>query len=99
MLPKKVIKAVEKICCVYFWNGIFDSAKGAKVQQKLVYQPKTEGGLSLKNLRIWNKAHIARQLWLLFSASGSLWIAWVNNVLLKGKSVWLAKQHAISSWN
>lgn len=51
------------------------------------------------DLHMWNKSHVARQLWLLFSSSGSLWIAWGHIVLLKGKCIWLARKNALSSWN
>lgn len=37
MLPKKVIKAIERICCSYLWNGVSDSTKGAKVQWRKVF--------------------------------------------------------------
>lgn len=33
---------------------------GAKVAWNKVCQPKTKGGLGLKDLTIWNKANVAR---------------------------------------
>lgn len=92
-----MIKAVNQLCCSYLWNGISDSFVGAKVAWKSVCQPTTEGGLGLKNLAIWNRAHAARQL--LFSSSGSLWIAWMHSILLKRKSFWLINPSPTSSWN
>lgn len=72
MLPKKIVKAVERICASYLWNGVPNAAKGAKVQWKNVCLPKTEEGLGLKNLLDWNKAYLAMQIWLLHCESGSL---------------------------
>lgn len=69
------------------------------VSWKSICLPKTEGGLGLKDLSVWNKVVIARQICLLFSTSGSLWIAWVRTVLLKDKSFWLIRLAANSSWN
>lgn len=82
LFPKKVIKSVERFCCSFLSNGVPDSALGAKVKWRSVCQPRTMGGLGLKDLNVWNKANIARQIWLIFSESGSLWIAWVNVIQL-----------------
>lgn len=65
LLPKKVITSVERLCYSLLWNGVSDSALGAKVKWSFVCQPKTEGGLGLKDLNTWDLANIARQIWLL----------------------------------
>lgn len=75
-LPKKVIKAVERICTSYLLNGVSDSAKRAKVAWSKVCLPKTEGDLGLKDLYTWNKSHLARQLGLLLCESGFLGLQW-----------------------
>lgn len=66
LLPMKVIKAVERLCCSYLWKGLPGSALGAKVKWQKVCQPKTKRGLGLKDIVVWNKAHAARQIWLLY---------------------------------
>jgi hypothetical protein len=48
--------------------------------------PKEEGGLGIKKLEEWNRATMMRHIWNLFVNSGSLWVAWVHTVLLKGRS-------------
>lgn len=72
ILPKKITKTVEKICSSYLWNSGSDPVRYAKVSWKSLCNPKTEGRLGLKDLNVWNKASIARQIWLLFQESGSL---------------------------
>lgn len=57
------------------------------------------GEVGLKDLHSWNRAHLARQLWLLLCESGSLWNAWVKEVLLNGRNFWLTKANASLSWN
>lgn len=42
---------------------------------------------------------MARQLWLLFSGTDSLWIAWVHAMLIKNKCFWLIRPGATSFWN
>lgn len=44
LLPKKVIKEVERQCCLFLWKGLFGSAVGAKVQWNIICRLKNEGG-------------------------------------------------------
>lgn len=91
ILSKKVIKSVHRLCCAFLWKGSPDSTVGAKVSWKNVYQPKTEGGLGLKDLCVWNQAIFFRQIWFIFSESDSLWIAWVKENLLENRNFWLLR--------
>jgi len=61
--------------------------------------PKKEGGLGLKELEIWNISSMMRHIWSLFAKSGSIWVAWVQEYLLKGKSFWSVSIPQNSSWN
>lgn len=57
LLPKSVIKAVEKLFCSFLWSGVSDSSFCAKVAWKKDCIPKIEGGLGLKDLTLWNKSN------------------------------------------
>jgi hypothetical protein len=48
--------------------------------------PKKEGGFGLKRLDVWNRSSMLRHIWSLFGKSGSLWVAWAKDYLLKGRS-------------
>ncbi|GKV27960.1 hypothetical protein SLEP1_g37070 [Rubroshorea leprosula] len=48
ILPKRVIKEVEKLCSSFLWNGSANNAKEAKVNWPSVCYPKQEGGLGSK---------------------------------------------------
>ncbi|GLT48179.1 hypothetical protein SLA2020_218200 [Shorea laevis] len=98
ILPKKVIKSVEAICSAFLWKGRATDARGAKVSWEIVCKPKVEGGLGIKPLQAWNKACILRFIWLLFSKAGSIWVAWVQAYLIKGKSFWSLKIPGDTSW-
>lgn len=56
-----MIKSVERLCSSFLWNGVSNSALGAKIKWEDVCKPKTEGSLGLKDLNVWNMASIARQ--------------------------------------
>lgn len=49
---------------------------GAKVKWEIIYKPKEGGGVGLKNLGEWNKACLARIVWMLFTVKDTFWIAW-----------------------
>ncbi|GKV27354.1 hypothetical protein SLEP1_g36534 [Rubroshorea leprosula] len=98
ILPKGIIKEVEKICGTFLWNNETCIARGAKVSWLHVCTPKQEGGLRLRNLVQWNQACILKFIWLLFSKAGSVWVAWVQENLLKGKSFWSINIPSDASW-
>lgn len=98
LLPKKIIKEVERICCSFLRKGNDGPASGAKVSWDKVCTQKDEGDLGLKRLLDWNIACLASIVWMLFRGSDSLWIAWVRENLLKGKSCWDVNINANGSW-
>lgn len=46
----------------------------------------------------WNEACLAKVIWILFEAKDTMWIAWVNLNLLKGRCFWTVKSSANNSW-
>ncbi|GLT73885.1 hypothetical protein SLA2020_457150 [Shorea laevis] len=98
ILPKAIIKEIEKICSAFLWNNTTQSACGAKVNWLTVCSPKQEGGLGLKSLVSWNQMCILKHIWLLFSKAGSIWVAWVHEYLIKGRSFWTLNISADASW-
>jgi len=98
ILPKKVIRFLEQKVNRFLWNGNDTKAK-AKVSWEKICVPKSEGGLGLKRLESWNQAAMLRHNWSLFTQAGSLWVAWVENNLLKGKSFWQVPFPTSCSWS
>lgn len=72
LLPKKIIRQVERICNAFLWKGKGGSAVRVKVSWGKLCRPKDEGGLGLKRLGDWNKACLARIIWMLFRGSDTL---------------------------
>lgn len=98
ILPMKVINQVKQSCARILWHGS-PNAKGAKIKWTDLCVPKKEGGLGIKDIAIWNKACMLKNLWSELIQAGSLWVAWVHKYLIKGKNVWTLKIMQNSSWN
>lgn len=58
-----------------------------------------EGGLGPCRLGISNSTLCLKLVWLLFTRSGSLWVAWHHHHHIKGKSFWSFKASVNDSWN
>ena len=84
---------------VFLWKGREQTAKGAKVSWENICFPKSEGGLGLKDLITWNQACVLQNIWAIIANSGSLWIAWINQYVLRGRSLWQLEATKGASWN
>jgi hypothetical protein len=91
ILPKKVIHVIEQYFNHFLWKGKCHGNGDVRVAWDKVCLPKQGGGLGLKRVHDWNKASILKHIWHLFTKSGSLWVAWVHENLLKGKCFWTVK--------
>ena len=60
--------------------------------------PKLEGGLGLKDIHSWNRACVMQNIWAIIVNSGSLWIAWIREYVLNGRSLWNIVLTQSSSW-
>ncbi|CAN1261908.1 LINE-1 retrotransposable element ORF2 protein [Linum perenne] len=87
LLPSGVIKKVQQFCCSYLWGGDDHSGQKAKVSWVDISFPKNEGGLGLRNLKIWNQALVFRLLWDIFASQGSIWVAWLRHYRIKGRDL------------
>lgn len=97
-LPKGCLKDIQRLCSRFLWAGNLNKKSGAKVSWTKVCLPKSEGGLGLRNLLIWNRALNLRLLWLLLASSGSLWVAWNKEHRLKHSNLWATEVQNNSSW-
>ena len=86
-MPKGVLKRINQFCSGFLWKGKEQSARGACVSWDEICYPKSEGGgLGIRELCSWNQACVMQSIWALIVKSGSIWIAWVQEYVLKGKS-------------
>ena len=71
-IPTGVINKINQICKRFIWSGSNENRKMSLIDWDKVCQPKTCGGLGLKNLRMMNKALMMKLAWGLVSESTSL---------------------------
>ncbi|GKC86017.1 hypothetical protein Tco_1141734, partial [Tanacetum coccineum] len=69
----------------------------AKVAWKQLCYLMDQGGLGLKDSGLWNEALMYKHLWNIASNKESLWVKWVNEVRLKGQSIWSIRLESNSS--
>ncbi|XP_020891386.1 uncharacterized protein LOC110231037 [Arabidopsis lyrata subsp. lyrata] len=99
MLPKGCIRKIESLCSRFLWSGSIETHTKAKVAWSTCCLPMNEGGLGFKRFSVWNAKLCLRLIWLLFSNSGSLWVAWQHHHhKLDSYSFWEVKQKISDSW-
>lgn len=99
ILPKACTKKMESLCARFLWAGMIDRKVVARVAWADICYPKQEGGLGLRRLDLWNSTLCIKLIWLLFSGSGSLWVAWHHYHHIRDMSFWAIKASASDSWN
>ncbi|KAL0292636.1 UNVERIFIED_CONTAM: putative mitochondrial protein [Sesamum calycinum] len=82
-LPMAVIDKIHRLCRAFLWNS-----KRAPVAWEDICHPKEEGGLGIRHIQSWNVALLARVLWNIHCKADTLWAKWVNEVYLRGASLW-----------
>ena len=96
IIPAKLIKVIEGLCKSYLWSGVGYVTKKALIAWEKVCCPKSEGGMGLINMRIWNRAAIAKLCWDLANKEDKLWIKWIHTYYIKGQREWQRRKQA--SW-
>ena len=74
----KIIKVIESLCRSFLWSGTGQVTKKALIAWEQVCRPRSEGGLGLLNMAIWNRAAIAKLCWDLTQKEDKLWIKWIH---------------------
>ncbi|KAK4397852.1 hypothetical protein Sango_1260700 [Sesamum angolense] len=82
-LPMTVIEKIHRLCRAFLWNS-----KRALMAWEDICHPKEEGGLVIRHIQSWNVALLARVLWNIHCKADTLWNKWVNEVYLRGASLW-----------
>lgn len=91
--------AIEQKFSRLLWNDMDGSAAKAKVSWRMLCVPKQGGGLGIRKLEEWNHVAMMRHFWSLFVKACSLWVAWVKEILLKGRSFWQIKIPQVCTWS
>ncbi|XP_035830773.1 uncharacterized protein LOC118480171 [Helianthus annuus] len=100
ILPARVIHDLEARMWNFLWTQDSSFQKGrAKVSWNSVCTPKYEGGLGIRRIGDVNKALMANHVWSIITKRKSLWVDWVHDYKLKGKSFWMVKAPTNCCWS
>ncbi|XP_074301526.1 uncharacterized protein LOC141632927 [Silene latifolia] len=84
LLPSGVMNKVEAICRNFLLGGKDAYLRAPNVAWAKCCTPKEEGGLGLKNAKIWNRTVLGKYTSWLATKKDHLWVKWVNHVYMKG---------------
>ncbi|GJX01698.1 RNA-directed DNA polymerase, eukaryota, reverse transcriptase zinc-binding domain protein [Tanacetum coccineum] len=98
LLPKNMVKKINKILKNFLWNNEEVSIGSAKVAWKKICKPKIYEGLGLKDITVWNKALLVKHLWNIAIKKDSLWVKWISTMKLKNMSIWVVQKESSDSW-
>ena len=99
ILPKSILKDIEKLFRRFLWTGDIDKSQGAKIAWDTVCKDKKEGGLGFKNVTHLNSILNLKYIWALVQTEPqSLWIKWIHTYMLKFRSFWAVNPPAVCSW-
>lgn len=82
-IPAAVRAHIIGACRKFLWG-----TKAAPVAWAELCLPKSEGGLSIRDLKAWNLSLLSKTLWNICAKKDSLWIQWVDHQYLRGSSIW-----------
>ena len=87
ILPLSICEKIDKLFKRFLWNR-GDVINGmACVAWKDVCKPKSQGGLGIKSVSLWNRALMSKHLWNIVNKKKSTWVKWINIYRLKGRSI------------
>ena len=88
VMPKKVMKEIQRICRVFLWTGGDAGSRKAPISWEQLCLPKSCGGWNLKDLGIWNKAAVLKHCWALALKQDRLWVRWIHTYYVKQNNFW-----------
>ncbi|GJS23740.1 uncharacterized protein Tco_0452372 [Tanacetum coccineum] len=88
ILPVRIISDLEQLMRGFLWcQGEMKKGK-AKVAWDSVCLPLKEGGLGIRRLEEFNTALMVSHIWSILNARDSLWVQWIYDYKLQGRSFW-----------
>ncbi|KAL2248037.1 UNVERIFIED_CONTAM: hypothetical protein Sindi_2656000 [Sesamum indicum] len=97
ILPKAVIKEVEKRLRLFLWKGTSGTGY-AKFAWKDVFKTVVEGGQGIKDIGILNQALMTKKLCDVIRCDRtSIWVEWLQRGRLRNNSIWTVDEKG-GSW-
>ncbi|XP_074266105.1 uncharacterized protein LOC141588570 [Silene latifolia] len=76
LLPYNILKKLNKMSKDFFWGIGSDQRKWVCKSWDSICSPWLEGGFDIKELLSWNKALLAKWIWILETQQHWLWFSW-----------------------
>ncbi|GKD39836.1 hypothetical protein Tco_1260043, partial [Tanacetum coccineum] len=88
MIPTSILLDIEQLIRGFPWcNGKLKRGK-AKVAWNDICLPKSEGGLGIRSLELFNIALMTTHIWNIVSNKEPLWVRWIHTYKLNARSFW-----------
>ena len=88
LLPQEVVLKLTKICRNFLWGGSETYNKAPYIAWDTVCTSRKQGGLGVKNMKLWNQACIAKLVWDIARKKDGLWIQWIHGRYIKDRGWW-----------
>ncbi|GJY45931.1 hypothetical protein Tco_0434994 [Tanacetum coccineum] len=98
ILPFRVLLNIEQLMRGFLWSPSSLKKGRSKVAWDVVCLPKNEGGLGIRRLEVFSYALLIAHIWKLLSLKESLWVKWIHEYKLKGRSFWDIPLRGNVSW-
>ena len=86
-IPSKTCLSIERLMRNFMWSAYSNKTSSKIVKWELVYLPKTEGGLRLRTIKVFNEACLLKLGWSATTAD-SIWAAWTRARYFKDLAIW-----------
>lgn len=83
---------------ILLWSSTYNSLKPRYVAWDKLNEPQNNGGLGIRNVAMWNKSAMGKQVWNIAQKADNLWVKWVSVVYIKGNDRIEYRAPTGSSW-
>ncbi|XP_039007590.1 uncharacterized protein LOC120135392 [Hibiscus syriacus] len=94
ILPKGIIRDIERLCMRFFWKGSDTLARGARVGWNQICSLKSEGGMGLRDLVVWSRA--CSSYW---EVECKAYFSWILSKLLRIREEARRMFYPCANWN
>jgi hypothetical protein len=98
MFPKSLCDKIEKAICSFWWGSSTGQHKIHWRARKDLFKPKFEGGLGFRDMHLFNKAMLAKQVWRLKTNPTSLLGQCLKAKYFPNSDIFKAQQGGQSSY-
>ena len=84
ILPLGILKDLQKNVKRFLWNKVGQSHYISRTSWDQVCKPMIEGGLGIRDLRLWNLCFMAKLGWTFLTQPSKLWVRILKNKYCKG---------------